>query len=194
MDVNMVYPKLNCIEDNYSSMIDKFLKDHIPTIPLNPCYGITKTNPKVEKAIFNPPATVIIWNDGTKSVVKCQNGEPFDAEKGFALAYLKKLLGNDNTFNKEIKKWVKWEEPVEAKIDPNVPLTIEQLMKMDGKKIYVVSLDINGQEDFAPAYSGWRMVDVRKNKLYNDKGEYYTLTSINTDFGYHAYLTEKKKV
>ena len=61
----------------------------------------------IKDVIFNPPATIIIWNDRTKSVVKCQNGEPFDAEKGFALAYLKKLLGNDNTFNKEIAKWVK---------------------------------------------------------------------------------------
>ena len=60
----------------------------------------------IKDVIFNPPATIIVWNDGTKSVVKCQNGEPFDAEKGFALAYLKKLLGNDNTFNKEIAKWV----------------------------------------------------------------------------------------
>jgi len=63
----------------------------------------------IKKVIFNPPATIIIWNDNTKSVVKCQNGEEFDAEKGFALAYLKKLLGNKNEFNKEINKWV-WED------------------------------------------------------------------------------------
>lgn len=63
-------------------------------------------NQKIKRVIFNPPATIILWTDGTKSVVKCQNGEEFDAEKGFALAYLKKLLGNDNTFNKEIHKWV----------------------------------------------------------------------------------------
>lgn len=62
--------------------------------------------PTIKRVIFNPPATIILWTDGTKSVVKCQNGEPFDAEKGFALAYLKKLLGNKNEFNKEIHKWV----------------------------------------------------------------------------------------
>ena len=77
-----------------------------PLIPVNPCYGITTIKPKIKRVIFNDPATIILWNDGTKSVVKCQNGEPFDAEKGFALAYLKKLLGNDNTFNKEINRWV----------------------------------------------------------------------------------------
>lgn len=63
-------------------------------------------HPDIKRVIFNPPATVIIWDDDSKSVVQCQNGEPYDAEKGFALAYLKKLLGNDNTFNKEIHRWV----------------------------------------------------------------------------------------
>ena len=70
------------------------------------CWCSIKYSPAIRKVIFNPPATIILWSDGTKSVVKCQNGEPFDAEKGFALAYLKKLMGNDNTFNKEIHKWV----------------------------------------------------------------------------------------
>lgn len=47
-----------------------------------------------------------LWDDGSKTVVKAQNGEPYDCEKGFVMAYLKKLLDNDNTFNKEIHKWV----------------------------------------------------------------------------------------
>ena len=73
-------------------------------------YGlVTEPTPKIRNVIFNPPATIILWTDNTKSVVQCQNGEPFDPEKGFALAYLKKLLGNKNEFNKEIHKWV-WED------------------------------------------------------------------------------------
>lgn len=62
--------------------------------------------PKVEKVIFNNPATIILWTDGTKTVVKCQPGDTYSKEVGFITAYLKKLLGNDNTFNKEITKWV----------------------------------------------------------------------------------------
>lgn len=27
---------------------------------------------KVERVIFNTPATIVFWNDGTKTVVKCQ--------------------------------------------------------------------------------------------------------------------------
>ena len=82
----------------------------IPPVHLNCLYSRSNFEwdiaPKIKRVIFNDPATIIMWTDGTKSVVKCQNGEPFDAEKGFALAYLKKLLGNKNEFNKEIHKWV----------------------------------------------------------------------------------------
>ena len=66
----------------------------------------TKRSLDIEKVVFNDPATIIIWGDGTKTVVKAQN-EPYDKEKGFVMACLKRFLGNDNTFNKEIKKWVK---------------------------------------------------------------------------------------
>lgn len=69
--------------------------------------------PKIEKVIFNNPATIILWTDGSKTVVKCQPGDIYSKEVGFITAYLKKLLGNDNTFNKEINKWVPKETPFE---------------------------------------------------------------------------------
>ena len=64
-----------------------------------------KATPKINRVIFNNPATIIFWKDGTKTVVKCQSGDTYDEEKGFVMAYLKKLLGNDNTFNKMIKRY-----------------------------------------------------------------------------------------
>ena len=39
---------------------------------------------KIEKVIFNDPATIVIWADGSKTVVKCQEGDVFDKEKGLA--------------------------------------------------------------------------------------------------------------
>lgn len=53
----------------------------------NPCYD-------PEKIISHDPATIIIWRDGSKTVVKCQNGEPYDLEKGIAMCYMKKVNGN----------------------------------------------------------------------------------------------------
>lgn len=49
------------------------------------------TNP-IEKVIFNDPATVVFWKDGTKTIVKCQEGAEFDPEKGLAMAISRHYL------------------------------------------------------------------------------------------------------
>ena len=59
------------------------------------------------KIIFNEPATIVYWTDKTKTVVKCQDGEPFDKEKGIALCYMKKMHDNKSNFNNVFKKWIK---------------------------------------------------------------------------------------
>lgn len=57
-----------------------------------------------KKVIFNDPATIVYWLDGTKTVVKCQGGEKFDKEKGLALCFLKKIMGNKGNYNNRMKK------------------------------------------------------------------------------------------
>lgn len=59
----------------------------------------------IQNVIFHPPATIVFWNDGTKTVVKTQNGEPFDPEKGLAMAILKRIRSEKGHYYKEIKKW-----------------------------------------------------------------------------------------
>lgn len=59
----------------------------------------------IENVIFNGPATIVFWKDGTKTVVKCQDGDDFDPEKGLAMAISKKALGNKGKYFDEIKKW-----------------------------------------------------------------------------------------
>ena len=71
-------------------------------------YGLRDTcrfSIKPTKIIFNGPATIVFWDDGTKTVVKCTEREMFDYEKGVALCYMKKLLGNDNSFKHIFKKF-----------------------------------------------------------------------------------------
>ena len=63
--------------------------------------------PEVKKVIFNDPATIVYWKDGTKTVVKCQDGDDFDPEKGFAMAFLKKCWGNTGNFNDNLRKIMK---------------------------------------------------------------------------------------
>ena len=74
------------------------------------CFFIKDAKPKIIKVIFNNPATIIKWDDGTKTVVKCQDGDTFDPEKGFAMAVAKKWFNNKGSFNDAMKKWLPKEE------------------------------------------------------------------------------------
>lgn len=66
----------------------------------------------IKNVIFNPPATIIMWEDGTKTVVKAQEGDTFDPEAGFAMAVIKKAFGNKSSYYDVVKKWC---EPYRAK-------------------------------------------------------------------------------
>lgn len=46
------------------------------------------------QVIYNPPATIVLWADGTRTVVKCSPRDIYDPEKGLALCYMKKAMGN----------------------------------------------------------------------------------------------------
>ena len=37
--------------------------------------------PDIKKVIYNNPATIICWEDGTKTVVKCSEGDTYDTVK-----------------------------------------------------------------------------------------------------------------
>lgn len=62
--------------------------------------------PEIKELVFNDPATIIFWEDGTKTVVKAQNGEAFDKEKGFCMAIVKKLFGNEGNYYNIVDKWI----------------------------------------------------------------------------------------
>lgn len=72
---------------------------------------------KIKKVIFNDPATIIIWKDGAKTVVKAGEGEKYDPEKGLAMAISKYALGNEGNYYETFKKWlpekvkIEWEGP-----------------------------------------------------------------------------------
>lgn len=66
----------------------------------------TMTAASIKNVIFNPPATIVFWTDGSKTVVKCNAKEEFDPEKGMAMAIAKRCANNSDDFYKEIKKWV----------------------------------------------------------------------------------------
>ena len=56
---------------------------------------LTPSPLKVAKVIYNKPATIVFWSDGTKTVVVCDKKDKYDPEKGFYIACAKKLFGNN---------------------------------------------------------------------------------------------------
>lgn len=69
-----------------------------------------------KNVIFNDPATIVFWVDGTKTVVKAQD-EAYDPEKGMAMAIAKKALGNQGNYCNVFKKWLPEEEEGPTIID-----------------------------------------------------------------------------
>ena len=60
----------------------------------------------IKDVIFAPPATIVYWSDGSKTVVKCSEKDIFDPEKGLAMAIAKRCGGNKGSYYKEIRNWV----------------------------------------------------------------------------------------
>ena len=81
----------------------------------------------IDRVIFNDPATIIIWNDGSKTVVKRSDDDIWDPEKGFCMAVIKKLYGHTSF----IKRFMEPEEEMSI-------LTVEEAcenLKNFGKKL-----------------------------------------------------------
>lgn len=90
-------------ENFESEMIDKMKIQH---------YSLN-----VSKIIFNPPATIVFWEDGTKTVVKCSAEDEFSEYYGLLAALGKKVYGNNNQIKKLIDKKTEWHENKKDKKD-----------------------------------------------------------------------------
>ena len=75
------------------SEMDRYIKNDVETTKMLISHVRNEKYFGIKKVIFNDPATIVFWNDGSKTVVKCQEGDIFDPEKGLAMAIsMKKLV------------------------------------------------------------------------------------------------------
>ena len=102
--INELWAK-GCLHNEFDKMIFYNNSTYSPKL-----LGYTTTNyslikvPMIRKVIFHDPATIVYWQDKTRTVVKCKDGETFDKEKGLAMCISKKLLGDD--FHSEFRKYM----------------------------------------------------------------------------------------
>lgn len=86
--------------------------------------------PEVREIRYNGPATIVFWEDNTKTVVKVQPGEEYyDPDKAFAMAVCKKLFGNK--FNRHLTKAQKaYEKSCEEEYDKQAKEFIKDPVKV----------------------------------------------------------------
>lgn len=78
--IAQIIDEVNKAKKEKETAMEKDIRDYIG------CY--------VKDISFDPPYTTIVWEDDTSTSVFCKD-EPYDSEKGFAMAVLKKLFGDE---------------------------------------------------------------------------------------------------
>ena len=111
-------------------------------------YGIAEKKPTYARPIptikdvrFNGPATIVFWEDGTKTVVKARD-ENVDYEKGLAMAIAKKALGNKGAYFNEFKKWIP-EEAENVEEPKTIGKVVSSLMDAQGATFECQIDDVN---------------------------------------------------
>lgn len=79
--------------------VEMIKRKHLPKLESTPLVPNV-----IKNVIFDEPATIVYWADGSKTVVLCQEGDIYDEEKGLAMAIAKKALGNNYAAGGRFKK------------------------------------------------------------------------------------------
>ena len=90
---------LNDIDYIYKTFVPAEPLLHLTQKQLNHYYQTYLPEPKT--VIFNPPATIVYWEDGEKTIVKCMEGDEFNPEVGLAMCLAKYIFGG------RYKRWFK---------------------------------------------------------------------------------------
>lgn len=86
-------------------------------------------NVDVKKIIFSGPKTIVLWTDGTKTIVSMSKDElRFDPEAAFCAAYTKKMFGSNSKIKRVIEQKSNFEEYTKAAIE-NAETEFDKFMK-----------------------------------------------------------------
>lgn len=58
---------------------------------------------QVDKIIYSGPKTIILWHDGTKSIVSCSEDDHYDYCAGFCAVVTQKVFGTNSQIRKLLK-------------------------------------------------------------------------------------------
>lgn len=68
-------------------------------------YGVLSNKVYIERILYNNPATIVFWSDGTETRNVCPKDTLYNPDAGLAFCMLKKVMGN----NEVAKLFNDWE-------------------------------------------------------------------------------------
>ncbi len=127
----------------------------------------------IEKVIYNYPATIVWWWDGSKTIVKVHKGEEFNKEMGLAMAIAKKVFGNTTGSRAAFKKVVNMADDhsmtdiyLYMKSNKANGYLIKSIKFDDARKLANNWFDLNMDDhDYAFAYSGNKIKNSSKAQV-----------------------------
>jgi hypothetical protein len=134
----------------------------------------------IKDVIFSDRVTIVLWKDGTKTMVRAGKHENYDPEKGFAMAVCKKMFGNEGNYYEVFKKYV----PVTYYIADKKDIMVTDRAVSDEVKKEIVGMidECRGQNKIWPGLTRkkWkelvnkvakRVADKRKKDAAKEKCE-----------------------
>lgn len=71
--------------------------------------------PDIDHIVFSEPATIVFWDDGTKTVCKCMEGEKYERYAGFMACCMKKMFGSTSRAKSVMRYFTIEQTPKEKK-------------------------------------------------------------------------------
>ena len=73
--------------------------------PCNSSLNPFNISNEIKRVIYNEPATIILWKDGTKTKAMCHEEDTYDRATGLIVCVVKKFFKSSKNFNNFIKNW-----------------------------------------------------------------------------------------
>ena len=170
------YIKLTCIEGDTAVKIRPVNSKDVNGVPItSPLSTATTTNRErnenmnyldtIKKCMFNGRSTIMIFKDGSKSIVKQIDSDRWDPEIGIAMAIAKSLFGTRSRFTKYVDSVVREYYAREA-----TKLTEKELAVLMGDHQRVIRME---EEDVANKLK--KNPNLSKRSLYTREYHYAKL-------------------
>lgn len=126
-------------------------------------------NVDVKKIIFSGPKTIVLWTDGTKTIVSMSKDElRFDPEAAFCAAYTKKMFGSNSKIKRIIEQKSNFEEYTKAVIE-NTETEFDKFMKCTCPWLYTEEKPTEVEAAIAKAMSEFYKEELAPKENKDDE-------------------------